>query len=216
MPAIRAALLLAATCPQVVLAVPMLDQENPLPGQRDPRVGTLPSVIYDAAQVFKVGITGQLTGVQAYFDKAGNPTADVMLDVRTTTAGIPDKGGVLAATSVPSSAISFAGGYVQFDLTSANLFVSAGDELAFVLSSTEDFDMNVNEYVAWADNTFSGNGAYPHGDAYHGDVNAGTANLLAGRDLIFRTYVDQVPEPSTFVLLSLLSLCAVLCSRQVG
>ena len=216
LPAIGAALLLAATCPHVVLAVSTLDQENPLPGQRDPRVGTLPPVIYDAAQVFKVGITGKLTSVQAYIDKAGSPTADVTLDVRTTTAGIPDTGGVLAATSVPSSAISFAGGFVQFDLTSANLFVSAGDELAFVLSSPEDFTSNVSEYVAWAADTFYGQAAYPHGDAYHGDVDAGTASLLATRDLIFRTYVDPVPEPSTFVLLSLLGLCAVLCWRQGG
>jgi hypothetical protein len=183
---------------QPLLAAPILDQENPLPGSSNPRVGVVFGSTYDVAQVFEVGVTGTLTSVQVYMDKGGDPTENVTLDVRTTTAGVPDTGGILGSATVLPAAFSVAGAYVEFDLTGSNIAVNAGDKLAFVVSSAQDFINNINQYGAWSD--FGGN--YLQGDSFHGDVDAGTAGL-SGWDIIFRTYVEPIPEPATFTLGSL-------------
>jgi hypothetical protein len=179
--ALGAVLLLAvmAIAPRATWASPALDQSNsalPTMNFTSLRAG------FTAAQTFTVGFPGTLTGVSVIVDPRGTPTANLTLEVQSTTGGAAN-GTVLASASVPP----FGGSnpMVFFDVSSANLSVSAGSVLAFVLKSNATAG---NDYLARAvpSNTYTrgqftdASGAFASG---------------AGWGAIFKTYVDPGALP---------------------
>jgi hypothetical protein len=155
------------------------------------------------AQSFTVGISGILNSVSFNILKLNGTTGDLTIDIRNMTAGAPDLSSVsaLASTTVSNSdidtfgVIPYAYSNILADFSSANISVSSGDILAFVLSSPigEDFGVQTDYLDGYAAGSrFSQNG---DGTAW--------ANL-ASADLTFSTYVDvnisPVPVPAAFWL----------------
>jgi hypothetical protein len=195
---IAALAVLAMTLPLTAWAVVgTLDQESPYPTGREGGsavIGTLPQFgqSYDIGQTFTVGITGQLSGVDFWILRGGTPTAPITLEiVRTDGSGAPSTapGDVLGSATAPPPLST---GYVSWDLTPANISVTAGDELALVLSSTQDF--NGSDRYDGLMGPISGPELYPPGDAWlhHPTTTPWEKWTPPGYgpiDFVFRTYV---------------------------
>ena len=194
-----ASLVLLALCvapSEAARALPVVDQENLAPWMLGGRIGTLSGQTFDVAQVFEVGMAGTLAAIEVYLARRGSPD-DITLEIRGTTAGVPDPSGGLGFVTHDASAVTTSGGLVRFDLQGLGIPVSVGDVLSFVLSSPQDFTGNVHEYGAY----FSLQDYVP-GGSFHGDVDGGTASPFVP-DTVFRTFVEPVPEASTLTLVAL-------------
>jgi hypothetical protein len=161
----------------------------------------------DWAQTFTVGVTGTLTSVDVQIAKGSTTGSDLVVDVRTTTGGVPSSdAGILATMSVPASAVSTSPTFSLFsvDFTAFNLGVNTGDVLAVVLSSAA-----TDNYLwrATSANGYSGGGAF--------NFSLGSWNTSSSfGDLMFQTWVEptptddqgggdgdgQMPEPSLLAL----------------
>lgn len=153
------------------------------------------------AQTFEVGITGSLVGIELNILKSTGTTGDLTLDIRSLTGTSPDTSATNALTTVTidNSNIGSTGSQpyswssIYVDLSLANLNVTAGDSLSFVLSSTIG-----QEFVIQTDylNGYSGGSRW----SQSGNGNSFDKSTIA--DLAFKSYID-VPEPSILALLSL-------------
>ncbi len=188
-----------------------LDQENVGPQWGSGVIGELPSFGFKVSrgQTFDVGQTGQLTSVEVDLFKSGAPTAPLTLDIRPVNGIAPEltAGASLGSISLLPSQVS--NGWVSFDLSAANISVNAGDKLAFVLESTQDFSGNQNQYGF----TISGSGTntdyYPGGHLWDQN-NGGAWEHTIGNpsyDMRFRTFVT--PEPASACLMLLGGLLAI-------
>lgn len=165
--------------PRAGYATPVVDQNNsvlPTGNFTTIRSGTT------AAQTFTVGFPGTLTGVSVVVDPRGTPAADLTLEVQSTSGGVAT-GTVLATASVPP--LGGVNPTVTFDVSAANLAVTGGDVLAFVLKSSatlgDDYLLRVvpgNRYAA-GQCTDTGGGIAPG----------------AGWDTIFKTRVEPATLP---------------------
>lgn len=189
------ALVLACTAnPGRAGAAPVLDQQyDPGSSGGSAVVGELPqfNLVFDIAQTFTVGLSGLLTSIDVFMVKGNNPTENVTLEIQTSAGGIHSSAGTgLGSASLPPSAFSTSGGFVSFDLSSQNIQVLAGQTLAFVLSSPQNFSGS-NRYDISFNNA---NGGYPGGAVCQGNVDTGGCAAIGGdssRDSRFRTFVDQ-------------------------
>jgi hypothetical protein len=155
------------------------------------------------AQTFTVGITGTLSEVDVSVERFAfqPPTGTLILQIRATTGGVPaaDPSFLLQA-SVPESALPLAPnyGFVSFDVSSAGLHVTQGEQLAIVLLAP-----NFANPVSWIG--VQGN-PYPAGGSFvEQEPNFGWLPLVPTSDLGFRTFVATVPEPSTLIMAGLAS-----------
>ena len=152
------------------------------------------------AQVFTVGLTGQMERIEALLHGTGSATFDIWPTVGGS--GVPvaiDIHSPLASGTIhfDSDKPAFAG----VDITSANLNVTAGDVLALVQIGGSSTGSG-----SWAGDTSSGYGGGSFYSTYSSDP-SGAWNLL-DRDIGFRTFV--VPEPAS---LSLFTLGALMCRK---
>jgi hypothetical protein len=160
----------------------------------------------DWAQTFAVGITGTMTGFDAWVDHADGITQPLLYDIRTVDAGspsLPNAGiNILASGSVAASALLTAdgvsggpepGSFPHIDLASPGVPVVAGEVLALVLRTN---DPGVAQGVAY---TWHGDspGAYAGGSPF---FRTSTTWVPQTHDQFFRTYVTAVPEPTTGLL----------------
>lgn len=137
---------------------------------------------YPFAQTFTCGTSGTLSSLEVYlYDFVG---ANVTVTIQNTTGGLPN-GTVLATRVIPA----FVGPqWNTVDVSSANIPVSPGLMLAYTL------DTPVRPSIRQYNNT-----AYPGGTAYY--YFGGTWNNNTNYDMLFRTYVSTVPEPTSIGLL---------------
>lgn len=161
---------------------------------------------YGYAQSVTVGVTGQLDSISlALMNQSGGA---VPLTLRIF-AGVPFSIAQPTLYTGDYSAQPFSislGVYVPWstlptiDLSAANLQVTAGQVLTFVLtSSTIHYDVGLLNYVNGVPYTYAG------GDKY-AVVNGGAVALTQpfGGDFAFRTFVDvggAVPEPGAWLLM---------------
>jgi len=156
----------------------------------------------ELAQTFTVGITGQFTGFNFYTHRVGSPTLPLQFDIRSTSptgASLLGSNILVAPANVPNTP-----GFLFVDLTSYGLSVTAGEQLAIVITTQQDFSANANQYYATLfTDTYSGGSAWLH------FASNPWAPLAPAGDQRFQTFVDTaaaaatVPEPASLALLSL-------------
>ena len=136
------------------------------------------------AQTLTVGITGVLSHVNVNIFKRNNTVADITLSVRSTSGGEPDA--LLAAVSLPASAIGTVDTLATFDVSAANLNFNAGDLIAIELSSPANNVFPFDERYDWRrynTDPYAGGQRFTNGVAY------------SDYDFAFQTFV--IPAPLT-------------------
>ena len=165
----------------------LLDQQviEDLPGTQTS--GTL-------AQTFTVGIDGRLDSIDLRLQTIGNRTFDIR---PTDIFGVPvsDDSAVLFSTNLAGTAdqpFDF-----SIDVSSANIEVGTGDQLALVLSPTDA----TTGILRWAS---SGSNPYADGSGFFRNDITGEFATFFDTDNSFTTFVNTVPEPSAAILGSVL------------
>jgi hypothetical protein len=129
-----------ALLPQTVSAQALVDQYD--------LTGDINWAIHsssDIGQVFTVGITGQLAGIEIGVGRCETPTDPMVLEILTTSVGEPLPSPILASVAVSNASVpvsppptdlvlgSITGTYV--DLTGFGIAVQSGVQYAFRLST---------------------------------------------------------------------------------
>jgi hypothetical protein len=152
----------------------------------------------ERAQTFQVGRTGTLTEIDVYSRRVSAPGGNFMIEVRRTdAAGAPsnDPADLLLQKAIPSANIGTAEAFLQVDISSANVQVSAGQTLAIVLYAGAGTPSSV---------TYQWNGQdtnpYPLGGGWEQVIGNHTWGKDAGtnEDLGFRTFVAAPGISNTF------------------
>jgi hypothetical protein len=162
-------------------------------------------------QTFTSGLTGLLTNIDVQLEgyTGFQPiTGPVTVNIRQTLSGSNLASGIISASSLATNG-SYA--FLGVDISASNVFVTAGETLAIVLSST-----NTSNNVGWATvattnvsllgNLYSGGGSYGwNGTSW---INEGTSFGNVGESRGFETFVDTsvsppVPEQSTWAMMIL-------------
>jgi len=169
----------------------------------------------DDAQTFTVGMAGQLERVDVLIQR-GQPSADLLVDIRPVTAGFPmqDDASAIAAATVPFALVPDTSypQWVSVDLSAFAPNVTVGEQLALVLRTRSTFP-NDQEYE-WRGDTgdpYAGGSAYFRSSVdglWVQTCGFGDCSLPGEQvDWGFKTFVNpsssQIPEPSTIVLLGL-------------
>lgn len=162
-------------------------------------------------QSFTAGMNGYLSHIELYGSSAWSQL--VTLNVWEMDSSLPTE--VVATRTLQPGNPSFRR-WITFDVRPYKVRILPGDE--FMISTTGRFDWIAslwqNPYL-----TYGGGGAYYRQLMSPGGVlpNGGNWHRLDGahaeNDLLFRTYVIPVPEPSTALLLFTLSLSTIACQR---
>lgn len=184
-----------------ISAAPMLDAHYAgstsvsTPGYTFAINGSSPAL----AQTFTAAATGQLTAYSIYaFPVPAGTAASVTVSLTTTVSGRPDSGTTLVQRQLSTAAVT-AQGFYGFDVSEANVGVTAGRTYALVATTT----------AASPAIGIGGDlpGTYAGGTTYFG--RPGSLQLAGTTDLYFRTFVDaavaappaSVPEPVAVALL---------------
>lgn len=169
-------------------ALPTLDQSH-IGG------GTLRSSIYgnrQDAQTFTVGIAGILDSIVLdlrYEDVI--PIYDITVELRSTTAGLPDwSDQALASVQFDTSVLTPEFTLYPIDFSSFSLPFAVGEQLAIVVTSEEE----TGQAAEWRG---ASNDPYPGGKWYH-DEGTGTTWYTKDSDGYFQTYV--IPAPGAILL----------------
>ena len=138
-----------------------------------------------AAQVFTVGISGRLCRIDVIADREAEApnTGNVILEVQTTTAGVPD-GAIVASTSRPRADLPTGlPELISFDLPNPPT-VEAGEVLAIVLRTDGEMCS-----IYFKDNAYAaGRGLFKAETISWTEI----ADFEPGTDFGFRTYI-QLP-----------------------
>lgn len=155
------------------------------------------------AQSFTVGISGTLAAVEFNVLRSfADTTNDLKVDIRSLVGGgapDPDAADALASAIVNNSSIGiygpspYAWTSILVDLSAANIAVTAGDMLAFVLTSTIGQEFGVQTDY---------NSAYAGGMRWAQINDHNAFESTSSADLTFKTYVN-VPEPASLALLGI-------------
>ena len=189
-----------ATTANGLYAAPILDQSF-LPGGGGRAI--INSRPVDWAQTFTVGVGGVLDSVDVQIFRASTTTADLLFDIRSTTAGVPNESNVatLASVAVPAAGVPTVATFFNIDVSSFNIAVSPGDVLAIALRSTTVTPADYSWRLQSTGTT------YGSGQAYFRIPDVGITTWTvsnANQDLGFRTFVETtatvVPEPSSLAL----------------
>jgi hypothetical protein len=152
------------------------------------------------AQTFTVGLDGFLSQVDLAVGMTPDATDGFYLQIYNTASGAPDTNGpslfsqYYDATSLPllPATNSMPDTFASFDLSGAGLSVSSGDELAIVL--TRAGDAEYPDWILWSVNV----GGYGSGAAHTlgRQCEIWCATNSGGNDMLFKTYVSNVPVPA--------------------
>lgn len=133
------------------------------------------------AQTLTVAADRRLARVRLTLTKAGAPTGNIIMQIRSTAAGVPaGPAGVLATTSFPVSAVAAGPANVEFDIYS---FLSNGGQYAIVLAVPNGDAAN---YVAWPD------GAALGGESLYASTNSGSTWTAVAADMTFITWTASM------------------------
>lgn len=195
--------LLSITAPPANSA-PVLDQEYS-PDPSTPPVGgaivgrDIRNTIFNMGQTFTVGVTGMLSAIEVRVFKNSAIFEDLTLDLRTPDGSLPGLAGATLASAIlsPGDIPNSVNSFISFDLSGADIAVTAGDFLSFVLSSPSEHRSPASYVI-----TNSGaEGGYDGGDGFLAHFQDGN-NFAVANDLFFRTFVE-VPEPGAMAVLGL-------------
>jgi hypothetical protein len=131
-----------------------------------------------ASQTFTVGLAGRLDRVEMYAYAGGTLSNPLVLEIHDAASGTPGTS-ILATQQVLPSSTGLQ--WIAFDLSAANLSVSASQRLALVLRSSQD--LTHGEYDAEGSHD-----VYAGGGSFYRSF-SGPWMPLADYDLMFRTYV---------------------------
>jgi hypothetical protein len=137
------------------------------------------------AQTFTAGLSGKIDRVDLVIDKESAPAAPLSVEIRSVSGGSPTST-VLAATSVPASAVSTSPTFVSIGFASPATAV-AGTQYAIVASSAAAV---FNEYE-WTEAPLPPANPYAGGAVFEmaPPTSGSWAAAAAGVDLAFKTYV---------------------------
>jgi hypothetical protein len=191
---------------------PVIDQEFDSIGAGSSSSAAIDSTA-DRAQTFTVGTTGVLDsiGLQVVREDVST-TADLLFDIRETSAGVPNESNAitLASLTIPASEVPLALGAGEFfsvDVISSAIAVNPGEVLAIVLLAP-DATTSLDRYQ-W----FNGPNAddYWDGDPYFRTTGTWA---LESSDAGFQALV--VPEPSSALSLLAGAGLLVMLARRRG
>ncbi|MBW2271010.1 MAG: PEP-CTERM sorting domain-containing protein [Deltaproteobacteria bacterium] len=194
-------------------AAPILDQSQENTAGVSMGICTAGNCHFEYAQVFTVGIAGDLTNFDIFLDQ-GAPAVDVLWDIRPTVLGVPvaDNASTLASGTILGSSLDPLGSFYSVLLASP-FAVTVGDVLALSFHASPEVTTTfVNEIRGTATNPYPGGAIYRRGTA------TGPWSLQSGGSLDagFRTYVQVVPEPATSSLVGLGLLCMAFARKRRG
>ena len=173
-------------------AAVVLDQSNLVPeaaygGVPIYNPGPTGATSSEGAQTFTVGITGYLHHFDLLLGAFGNGSSTATLSVRNVTAGVPSSVNANSLTSVtipmPLWTNGFNYHYASFDVSSANIFATAGQVFAITLAA-----QTMSPYGGWAQSGFYNGGA---AFSRNGDASAWTS---AYGDLPFASFMSDTPS----------------------
>jgi len=173
------------------------------------------------AQTFRVGTSGLLSQVDVQVDAwSGYPpnpdllTSPLFLTINTVLPGGAPSATILASVAIPPDQVPRYSppNLVSVDLTAANIQVTAGQNLAIVLSCNLPAPPTGQPPEANYGWLSLGENGYADGSGWY----SYQANqwLRQEYDFGFQTYVVPVPEPSSLVLLGLGSVATLICRRR--
>lgn len=155
-------------------------------------VGTSGSTALQVAQTFTVGLEGLLAEIGVELARDSGALGDIGLEIRSLSGGAPGSS-VLASGTIPIASVPVQGPnsntpFTFVDISSENLMVSPGDELAIVLSRVGPF----NPGVSWV----YGNPGYEEGAPYDRFGNNAWSAIAPtlGIDFGFQTLIDTNPS----------------------
>jgi hypothetical protein len=183
--AIGAAFIALALLPGTALA-DTLDQQQP-----NSDTGAAVMDMESLAQTFTAGLTGGLGRVELILSAdSSSPDAPMTVEIRDVSGGSPGTA-VLAAGSVPPSAVSSTEAWVPITFASAAP-VTAGTQYSIVAYSYVD---NAHRYL-WG---IAFPNPYPAGEDYFQTVSppgpTWSPTAVLDGDLAFKTYVEVPPGP---------------------
>jgi len=159
------------------------------------------------AQTFPVNTTGQLSHVDIWIKRGfDNYEHDLIVDIRPLTAGgIPvwDDNLARGTVTVAWDEVPQAKYYLNVDLMSQDISVTAGEQLALVLRSPTAPGWH---YGILGSTGLGGQPSYPHGAACERDVDNPDPWVANTWDFAFRTHVIPIPEPGTATLTAIAAL----------
>jgi hypothetical protein len=173
------------------------------------------------AQTFTVGRTGQLDRLELQVARSSMVSKPLVVEFRRTLpGGVPDFGTSalraslsLTPTSVPASPVTaFTTDFLRVDLGTQAFDVTAGEELAIVLSSTAPDNTGLDWY-SWATSNPDATPPAPQyrgGEVYWELGPPGPQMPARNQDSGFRTFV--VPEPTALGLAA--GIMLILCRRS--
>lgn len=195
---------------QHLKAAPILDQSF------DATAGGASQAIYSGqslAQTFTVGLSGRLDTIGLMLNRHSPTTSgDFTLSLMTTLGGTPDiNGATLFEQTYSVFDVAYEGpfnyAFTDFDISTQNVHVTTGQELAIIVTHQGGND----NWMSW--DVFSNGGTYAGGEGFFQNGFSNTWSTSPGfvTDRGFRTYVDQdiaqgpveVSEPAPIALLSL-------------
>ena len=148
----------------------------------------------EVAQTFEVGIAGQLAAVDLYLNDPFHqtPSGTTVRITRLDSAGAPSllTGDTLSTAILPVGSVPHPVDFVRVDFPTPLLNVAVGDKLAIVMHTP-----TASGNLSW-NGTFED--VYPRGASFARFHLQGGAWMPSIIELSMRTYVDPVPEPSTF------------------
>lgn len=202
------ALALTACCASIANATVVIDQAT------DAQEFSGATHIYsmrDWSQSFRVGKTGEMTGIDLLLMRDESVQQPLLVDVRMMSVeGLPlaevptvadDGANVLAKASLLPENVPSMPRVVGYDLNAAVMVhlplprfsVTEGQSLAIVLRSAASIETTLG--YMW----LTGYPTYPQGEMFSRQPES--AQWTSGfSDTGFRTYVDVIPEPTTFTL----------------
>jgi MYXO-CTERM domain-containing protein len=188
----------------------VLDQQNVVPGV--PPASSVTSVLlgdgHEFAQTFTVGFGGILAQIDLQLARFGS--IPLVLDIRETTAGVPNSTVLTSVSIDPNTVVPWLPTpdwtlpFTSIVLGAAELPVLAGEVLAISLSQ----QVTQNDFYYWhmTGDLYSGGSTYGRSDPALPFVSLSVLfNQPAFHDTGFRTYVrtNDVPEPGALALAAL-------------
>ena len=169
------------------------------------------------SQTFTVGRDGLLSRVDLQVQLGSIPASDdLILTILGTAAGVPDASAVLGSVSIPQARFpSFDtsnGSFVDVDVSRLGIAVTPGDVLALELSYPTG-----SGFYHWLDNSLFEGTTYAGGSEFTRLVTDSSWRNEDPWDAGFQTWVEPasaVPEPSSFMLVSIGCLCGIARTRK--
>jgi len=203
---------LAGTAALILLALnvasaEVLDQSSVVPNNpRSTAYGNINSTTL-WAESFTVGLSGTLTSVSVQAVSGTSDVQGMTLEVRPMVGGFPTSWTTapLASASLPPTAFVtiFSGQhpFVDFDISSFDVIVHTGDQLAVDLRTTDPGDLPTHDY-GWQKTDVDyddPSNIYAGGIPFVSLNGSSWTSYNSTEDLGFATYVT-VPEPSSLML----------------